>query len=89
MSQQQQPLPEQLVLLSFTEQQKVIILTQLQAVVQGLLELRFVDPSKDHELIRHHAALTGQKVAYENLLKFDAEQTQQFETSLNPDSQEN
>lgn len=54
-----------------------------------MLELRFVDPSKDHELIRHHAALTGQKVAYENLLKFDDEQTQQFENSLNPDSQDN
>lgn len=85
---QQQPLPEQLVLFNFSEQQKVIILTQLQAVVQGLLELRFTDPSRDHELIRHHAALTGQKVAYENLLKFDAEQTQQFQSSLNPDSQE-
>jgi hypothetical protein len=33
--------------------------------------IRFTDPSKDHEVIRYHAAICGSIEAYEKILNWD------------------
>lgn len=66
------------VLLSLNQEQRNIIATQLADVASKLLRIQFNDPAKDEQLIRMHAALTGQKEAYEFLLYFDEQQTEKF-----------